>query len=716
MQAAATTRCAIALVVVACLASACDSGSPKATAPRSSTTISAGTNPATTPIVLAPVAPGKANCAINLENEALTGAYATASAIGWAGNDHGVITCLGGRFYVQGDIGKAFGFGIYAGTPTTWVDTDGYLPAQVTGFQRRGVSITITEFADRVVVGGNAYVAVYCRVRVSNPTNGVVVANPFPSPELLRLATASNRVPPRSSAVHDYVIAVDRFGQSYPWPTPPALTAAGGFDHHFAHMRAFWNAQLRKIAQVNVPDPRLNDAYRSGLIYTLIARSGEHSNTGVNNYEAEFSHDVIGILANLFTQGAYEDAHALLLDARDVVGSPEYVDGLWTYSWPWAVYLLKTGDLGFVKANFSTSGPAGATQPSIEASAHRIAADRTGPGGIIGETNDVDSNGYWTVDDYEALMGLTAYRYLAKRVGDASEAQWALDEYNSLLAAVNATLDATMHRYHLDYLPCSMLQPNTANRCKRPKDANWAAPFLSGRWAWDGQLFGASVTGTAAQLIDATYKYGFDRLAGVLPPDTFGGYPTNYYSSGYNAGYGSGGLAGTRYRDQGILSYEFMVTHTQSGPYSWWESVSAPSTSSPWVGSHPRRGGGSSPHAWGIANANKVLLDSLVAQAADGSLIVGRGIPDAWLTPGRSISVKNFPTTDGRRIDLTITARDHSVRLALAGSTGPVLFELPLFVGNIAASDAGTVDQPTGTVRLSARDHSVSVQVRRAPR
>jgi hypothetical protein len=54
----------------------------------------------------------------------------------------------------------------------------------------------------------------------------------------------------------------------------------------------------------------------------------------VNNYEAEFSHDVIGILANFFTQGDYDDAHALLLDARDVVGSPEYVDGLWTYSWP----------------------------------------------------------------------------------------------------------------------------------------------------------------------------------------------------------------------------------------------------------------------------------------------------------------------------------------------------------------------------------------------
>ena len=327
----------------------------------------------------------------------------------------------------------------------------------------------ITEFADRVVLGGHPFVAVYSRVKVTNPTNGVVTADPFPSAGLVALSTAPARVGPRSSATHDYVLAVDQFGSSYPWPSAAALTAAGGFDQHFAHMRAFWDAQLRTIAQVTVPDPQLNNAYRSGLVYTLIARSGIHSNTGVNNYESEFSHDVVGILANLFTQGDYDDAHALLLDARDVVGAPEYVDGLWTYSWPWAVYLLKTGDLAFVKANFSTAGPAGATQPSIEASAHSIAAHRTGPNGIIGVTNDIDSNGYWTVDDYEALTGLAMYGYLAQRVGDATEARWAALEYNSLLASVNATLAATMRRDHLDYLPCSMVEPNTANRCSNPR-------------------------------------------------------------------------------------------------------------------------------------------------------------------------------------------------------------------------------------------------------
>ena len=140
-------------------------------------------------------------------------------------------------------------------------------------------------------------------------------------------------------------------------------------------------------------------------------------------------------------------------------------------------------------------------------------------------------------------------------MGDQSQVEWATDQYDELLAATNRTLEATISRYHLDYLPCSMLQPNTANRCKNPSDANWAAPFQFGKWAWDGQLFGADVVGPGLTLIDSTYSYGFGRLVGTLPPDTFGGYPSDYYSTGYNAGYGSWGLASNdapRPRDPGL--------------------------------------------------------------------------------------------------------------------------------------------------------------------
>jgi hypothetical protein len=670
-------------------------------------TLSAGTGPSK-----------QYDCNYNTVTDAYTGAFGTASAIGWEGNHQGVVTCLGGTFYVQDGIYKNFGFGIYSGTATSWSDADGYLPAQVTAFERSGTQVSITEFADRLVLAGRAYVAVYSRVAIHNTTGATIEANPEPSPGMVLLNVAPNAVAPHATAVHDYVVAVDRFGNDYPWPSPQALASGGSVDQHFGHMSAFWNAQLGDIAEVDVPEAALADAYRSGFIYTQIARSGNDLDTGVNGYESEYSHDVIGILGTLFTQGDFTDAHALLLEDRNVVGSAgQYDDGIWTYAWPWAIYLLKTGDLSFVKQNFDTEGPKGSSQPSIEDTARDIASARTGSGGIMEATDDIDTDGYWTVDNYEALMGLAAYRYIAERVGNQTQANWAATQYDALLAATNKTLGQTISRYHLDYLPCSMVQPNTANRCKNPEDANWAAPFQFGKWAWDGQLFGAQVNGPGLTLIDATYSYGFGRLVGILPPDTFGGYPSDYYSTGYNAGYGSWGLASVSHRDQGILGYQFMIENDQSGPYSWWESSSAPSRDTPWTGTHPSAGQGASPHAWGIAEADKVLLDSLAAQESDGSLIVGRGVPAAWLGAGISMSVTGFPTTDGRRLNIEISSRGRSVTLGLSGGTPPgqVLFELPSFVDDIASTSSGSIDQQTGTVTLNAGTTSVTVDLERAP-
>ena len=648
------------------------------------------------------------------------GTFGDASVIGWAGNSQGFVACLGGSFWVDTSgpdggpgsastaavTGTTYGYGSYDDSPTTWANADGYLPALVTTFHRDGATISITNFGDEVTVGGNNYVVIYSRVAVTNPTGGTITVDPEPSAGLIPLNSVSDAVPPHSTVNHDYAVPSDRFGGTYPYPSHSALVAAGGYDRHFAHMRAFWNGQLACIAQIQqLPDPSLVNAYKTGFIYTQIIRSGDELKTGANGYDKEFSHDVIGILANLFTQGYTTDAHGLLDRARYVIGTQtQYDDGVWTYPWVWALYLLKTGDLSFVKANFSTEGPSGKTEPSIKDTAHLIAADRTGPGGIMEKTNDIDANGYWTIDNYEALTGLWTYHWLAQQVGNASEASWAASQYASLLAATNKTLNATISANHLNYLPCSMTEPNSSNRCANAEDANWAAPFLFGRWAWDGYLFGAPLGGPGISLIDATYQYGFARLAGKLPANTFGGYPTQYYSTAYNAGYGEWGLASNNYRDQGILSYQFMVSNGQSGPYSWWESQHFPNPGSPWTGTHPEGGNGSSPHAWGMANANMVLLDSLAAQRSDGSLVVGRGVPDSWVSSGQVVSLANFPTTDGRHTGLTIRTSGGAVTLTLSGDqpAGQVLFQLPAFVNNIAHASTGTVNEATGTVTLPA--------------
>ena len=104
------------------------------------------------------------------------------------------------------------------------------------------------------------------------------------------------------------------------------------------------------------------------------------------------------------------------------------------------------------------------------------------------------------------------------------------------------------------------------------------------------------------------------------------------------------------------------------------------------------------------------LLDSLVSQATDGSLIVGRGVPNRWVGSGQQIAVSNFPTTDGHRIAVTITTQGDAVTLKMTGKLpGQVTFELPAFVNNIASTSAGTIDNGAGTVTIPANARSVTV-------
>jgi hypothetical protein len=676
-----------------------------------------GATPSPTP---SPTLGGTPACGTSTTTEYAQGT--TAAAIGWAGNDQAVVACLGGGFVVK-NTGQLYGYGVYDASPTTWVNAEGYLPALVTSFHRDGAAVSITDFGDELSIGGHDFVAVYSRVTVTNPTGSAITVDPRPSSNLVPLNAPGTLVPAHSSTAHDYAAFSDRFAGAYPYPAASALAAAGGYRQHYEHMRSFWNAQLGRLAQIRrLPDPQLADAYRAGFIYTQITRAGAHLKTGVNGYDKEYSHDVVGILANMLTQGYRTDgttsAVDLLMDLRDVVGNQaQYDDGIWKYPWVWAIYLQKTGDLATVRANFATAGPNGdAAQPSIEDSAHATAAARTGPGGIIKATNDIDANGYWTIDDYSALMGLAAYQWLTQRLGDSAEHAWAVTQYDSLLAAVNQTLSATISTYGLKYLPCSMVAPNTANRCSNPQDANWAAPFLFGRWAWDGYLFDAPISGPGSDLIDATYAYGFGRLNGILPPNTYGGYGTTDYSTGYNAGYGEWGLAGQNYRDQGILGYQFMIANTQSGPYSWWESVQAPDPKSAWIGNHPTAGAGASPHAWGSADANLVLLDSLVAERGDGSLIVGRGVPDGWVGTGQTIEVDNVPVTGGRHVGISVATTGDHVTLRLTGDApaGAILFQLPAFVNNLGGSSSGSIDRATGTVTLPASTRAVTVTMQHA--
>ena len=102
-----------------------------------------------------------------------------------------------------------------------------------------------------------------------------------------------------------------------------------------------------------------------------------------------------------------------------------------------------------------------------------------------------------------------------------------------------------------------------------------------------------------------------------------------------------------------------------------------------------------------------------MVQRSDGSLIIGRGVPNTWVRTGKTISVANFPTVDGHRLGFTLSIHDRAVSLTLTGDNpfGQVLFQLPAFVRNLEHSGLGTFDDRTGTVTLPPNARRITVKL-----
>lgn len=632
------------------------------------------------------------------------------SSFGWEGDRHAPIAYIDGSYLLRdrGELMVTFGVPDIPGT-IEWTNAEGYLPAFISSFSKRGLDVSIQSFSDDATVSGNRFEVAYSRMTVTN-TSAEAQPLPVVSAELVPLTptTRATTIAPGDTVVRDYAIAADRFTGTYAWPSTAEVAALGSYDEHYGHMRDYWNTRLDAVADISkLPNEKLINAYKAGYIYTLIIRDdidGEKRlHVGENGYDEMFDHDTIGIVANLLTIGDFTYAQDYL---RTLPAQLQYDDAKWKFSWPFALYLQRTGDEEFVRAEFE----------NIKTQTHKIEADRIDGGtGIIKQTFAIDSLGYWTIDNWSALAGLTTYRYLAERIGETAEADWAKAEYDDLYRATTERLQQTIDENNLDYIPISMVEPNEDGPRSDPRDANWASMFLFGRWAWDGYLFGAEQSGLMLDWIDQTYTAGFDRRNGIS--DTiynFGGYPHGYYSSAYNAGYGSSALRGEQYRDAGIRAYEFMIDKAQSGPFGWWEGVDYPNAESPWSIDHAAGGGGSNQHMWGQSTATKVLFDSLIAQKSDGTLIIGRGIPTEWIAAGQEIALDDYPVQDDGRVGYSMTSTGSELTFAFTGDTTNVTdlsIEVIGLKNNIArvSTPGAVIDQAAGTVRVPSGTEQVVI-------
>lgn len=630
------------------------------------------------------------------------------SNFGVEGDKNAPIAYIDGSYLLRDRASVMIRFGV-TGIPSKikWENHSGYLPCFVSEFSKDEISYKIENFADKVTINDNNYVICYSRVTTQN-TGSVPKLLPIVSSELIPLNEPTKGkviIGANETLVRDYAIAGDRFGKTdIEWPAKEEILAAGTFDEHFVSMKTYWDERLSKVAEIKqLPDEKLINAYKAGFIYTLICKDGNSLNVGENGYDKLYDHDSMGIIASLLTIGDFQDMKNYL----DILpADAQFEDSKWKFSWPFALYLSKTGDKAYIRQNFE----------KIKTNTHKITLDRVDNGkGIIKVTYSVDNWGQWTIDNWSALFGLMTYKYLCNEIGETQEAQWAQAEYDDLLAVVNATLEKTLKKYNIDYIPASIVEPNETNvRCIDPRDANWASMFLFGRWAWDGYLFNARQEGVNLDLIDNTYAHGFDRAKALLPAYNFGGYPHGIYSSAYNAGYGSTGLRGEEYREVGIKAYQFMIENAMSGPFGWWEGVDYPDAASPWNINHAKGGGGSCQHMWGQSVATKVLVDSIIAEKVDGTVIVGRGLLNDWIAGGQNVEIANYPLINNKRMGYKLSVSGKELTINFSGDmpSGPISVELPILKNNIAFSSAGTVDNAKGKVILNESERTVKIFIK----
>jgi len=121
---------------------------------------------------------------------------------------------------------------------------------------------------------------------------------------------------------------------------------------------------------------------------------------------------------------------------------------------------------------------------------------------------------------------------------------------------------------------------------------------------------------------------------------------------------------------------------------------------------------------WGQSFATAGLLDSLIVEKSDGTILVGRGVPNAWVSSGQVIKLSNYPISENKRMGIVVEGLPgNQVRLTLTGDApgANVVFNLPIFINNIKSATAGTVDNPSGTVTLGSDTTSVTVTLITSP-
>jgi len=617
-----------------------------------------------------------------------------------------------------------------------WFLRDGYQPCPVSIWQAGAVEVTIQHFAVRTPAEDATLV--YSQVRLANTSADTVAArllvNASPRVHVPLGASPTESDTSSMAFFTDLAAGVDATFDFVSVATGAALdpddpARYGTFEEHYARMAAGWNDRIGRLAHpVRLPHAGIADMYKAIqiLLWGCMVRVGDDDEiragalnpARLESYDRTFPHDVPNYVDQFIREGDYELGKQILasgyyrkLNSADIADwdGLNYMDTVGKFLLPYAQYLQNTGDVAYFDADL---------RAFLQRAARNIHACRVFGDpeheGLIRKGEDFenwsDDGDYLLCDNWAALHGLQAYRYIVTRLGITDEQAWTEAEIDSLNEALNAALDRTRARRGIDHY-LGAFDDITYLRYTRGSFYSWVAyAGALSTFPWGATLKGYDRAGTWHEKFDASIAHALhERDRRVVPQGSWGawwGHVT--YGSTYNAAAGLQCLFSDTHRTESLKNVEFLYDN-QCAPFQWSEAFEYKGRDQ-WVGMYLPQESYGNYESWGASFSKQAILQACASVHVDGTVILGRGVPDAWLKPGDVIEWANVNVNDNRLLDFTIASTGSQIGLELRGDEpfGPVLLDLPAMAGNVASVSAGTL-LDGGVVRLEPGERSVTV-------
>ncbi|MCH8274782.1 MAG: chitobiase/beta-hexosaminidase C-terminal domain-containing protein [Armatimonadetes bacterium] len=479
------------------------------------------------------------------------------------------------------------------------------------------------------------------------------------------------------------------------------------YDDYLEKVIRFWENELSRGAQFEVPEPKVVNTMKSSLIYDLIARDiSEDGKTYVQkvsdvHYDAFWVRDGAYIVRAYDLLGMHKVAeecigHFLLYNEDGSVKSfrghqpDSWGQSLWTVG---AHYRI-TGDMEFAKRVYP------AVPPHIEQFEALCAGDPLNLWPVSGPYDNEGINAHYTGHSFWAMLGLKEAITLAKAVGkldDAAAWQELHDEYlERFMVQLRKMTDQTE-----GYIPPGIDDPSAGN--------DWANAS-GGVYPFEVLDPHDPLVGTTLRTI-REYKYRegimtYGPNAWTVKERTRQDMPGNPgLLHHYETFYLTQALLARGEQRKVLEDFYSILVHTGSTNSGFEWSID------PWADRDPK--GNFPPHGWFAARYNELLRNMLVREEGR-DLHLASVLSPEWLKPGDRVKVQNAPTSFGvvsYTVDSKQDGADVEIRAEWREAPEDLLFHIPWFLRVTSArADGRTVQVDNGVISLRPSTRSLALK------